>query len=358
MKRSSVLGIAALVAFVVIGAIAVGGRVAADGSALSRGARGWLAARQYLEARGCAVTLLDRPLETMPPPGVLVLALPWQRLDPGDSLLGLHHHLARGGTVLLALSGERLGFGEDRLLAALGLGSRTVRGKPPLHPLRWREYVSAEWRLVPNASAGSFVRISAPHRVAQAGPAAQVLFRGEDGVPAVFAEDRGRGRVVVVPADAFSNARLSETGNADLLETLRVWLGDSWTFDEYHHGLSSPERGAAAHPGRAMDAYLAHVALAYVLALLALARRFGPAWSEPPVVSGSAASLLVGLGALHDRLGHHASAERLLVERARELDPRLRLPAGAERGARADGPGLVRLARAVGRAQSRTGRTE
>lgn len=358
MKRSSALGVAALAALAVIGAIAIGSRVAADGSALSRGALGWLAARRYLEGRGCQVGLRDRSLETTPPPGVLVLTFPWQRLDLGESFLGLHHHLARGGTVLLALSGDRLGFGEERLLGELGFGSRTVRGEPPLHPLRWREHMRAEWRLTPVSAGVPSVRISAPDRVARAGPDAQVLFRGENGVPAVFAESRGRGRVVVLPADALSNARLREAGNADLLETLRVWLGDRWTFDEYHHGLSAPEAGTVARPSRAMDVYLAHLGLAYVLALLALARRFGPAWREPPVVSGSAASLLVGLGALHDRLGHHAAAARLLLERARELDPRLRLPAGVERGTSADGGGLVRLARAVGRAQSRTGRSE
>jgi hypothetical protein len=63
-------------------------------------------------------------------------------------------------------------------------------------------------------------------------------------------------------------------------------------------------------------------------------------WSDPPVRSGSAATFLRGLGALHQRLGHEREAAVLLVARARELDPRIpeRDPAGA---------GLLSLAQAL-----------
>jgi hypothetical protein len=71
------------------------------------------------------------------------------------------------------------------------------------------------------------------------------------------------------------------------------------------------------------DLWLLHLAVVYLLALAALARPFGPVWSDPPVRTGSAATFLHGLGALHKRLGHEREAAALLVARARELDPRV-----------------------------------
>jgi hypothetical protein len=85
-------------------------------------------------------------------------------------------------------------------------------------------------------------------------------------------------------------------------------------------------------------------------------RRFGPAWSDPPQVLGSAGAFLTGLGALHDRLGHHAAAARLLVERARELHPQIALspPAVPSDGSARS---LVTLARAIARHQRQPRRT-
>jgi hypothetical protein len=68
------------------------------------------------------------------------------------------------------------------------------------------------------------------------------------------------------------------------------------------------------------------------------------------VVTGSAGSFLLGLGALHNRLGHHAEAARRLLERTRELDRNLILPDGLDRRANSAGPReLVELAREVAR---------
>jgi len=90
------------------------------------------------------------------------------------------------------------------------------------------------------------------------------------------------------------------------------------------------------------------IAFVYVLVVLAVARRFGPTWREPPVAAGSSASFLLGLGALHQRLGHQRAAARLLVARAREFDPRLRL-ADPRETEEAD---LLTIARRVAQAQS------
>jgi hypothetical protein len=144
-------------------------------------------------------------------------------------------------------------------------------------------------------------------------------------------------------------------GNADLLELLRVWGGDRWAFDEYHHGLRRPvgERGRQSR--RAVDLFLIHLGLLYLLALWALAPRLGAPWRPEPVVLGTADSFLLGLGARHDQLGHHAAAARLLAERARELDERIDLPDEALAPVE-DARGLVRVAQSVGRAQARARR--
>jgi len=68
------------------------------------------------------------------------------------------------------------------------------------------------------------------------------------------------------------------------------------------------------------------------------------------VVTGSTTSFLRGVGALHHRLGHHRDAGEALVARARQLHPRLELPDAG--GGHAGAEGFLRLAQAVGRAQS------
>lgn len=342
----------------------------ATGSALSRDADGWLVARRYLEERGARVRLLDEPFESeeatvrasdadtyQPGNGALVLTFPWQRLPLVEPRAGLERHLRAGGVVVLAYTGELLSWGDEAAASALGLEWRELRGDPPLWPSRWRAFAREEWTL---RRAGAPVsepepRVSPPRRAPRAPAGAQTWYVGPDGEPLVFAYPRAGGRVVVLPANVLANARLGRQGNADLLESLLVSLGPAWTFDEYHHGLSPAAAAPDAHLQRSFDVYLIHVALVYVLALLALARRFGPAWSEPAPVGGSTGAFLLGIGALHRRLGHHAAGARHLVERARELDPRLRLPDADPRGA--DDAGLLALARAVGRAQAEGGRT-
>jgi hypothetical protein len=156
-----------------------------------------------------------------------------------------------------------------------------------------------------------------------------------------------------VPADAFANARLGKAGsagNADLLETLRRQLGDEWTFDEYHHGFTGRPLLETVALGRTLDLILLHLTVLYLAAVLVLARPFGPAWSPPPVVTGSAGAFLLGLGAIHHRLGHHREAAKRLLARVRELDRELPLPAALD--ARADDAGargFVALAREVAR---------
>jgi len=330
----------------------------ARGSALSRGPNGWLAARRYLEARGARVTLLDVPLDGFEGGGVLVSTFPWQHglsADAGDALAA---HLRRGGDLVLAYSGQLGNAGEMVALEALGLPLEERR-KVVLNPLRWRRFAREEWDLRPGPelAAAAPVRVWAPRWAPELPKKARVLLRSPRGGPAVAVLERGRGRIWLLPADAFANARLANPGNADLLETLLRELGNRWAFDEYHHGLAIGGTAETAALGRTFDLILLHLAVLYLAALLALSRRFGPAWSEPPVVTGSTGSFLLGLGALHHRLGHHHEAARRLLDRARELDRNLTLPAELESRAAGAGPReLVELAREV--ADLRVGRPE
>jgi len=341
----------ALVLAVVV-ALVASGRSEARGSVLSRGPGGWLAARRYLEARGVRVRLLDQPLEQFQNGGVLVTALPWQQGLAEDAGEQLARHLRRGGSLVLAYSGDAENPAELLVLKGLGLELGTVR-KAPLNPLRWRRFNREEWwlRPAPGVEGGAEpVRVWAPRAAPVLPKPGQGVFQGPGGEPLVASYARHRGTVWLVPADAFANARLGNRGNGDLLETLRRRLGDDWTFDEYHHGFTGRPLLETVALGRTLDLILLHLTALYLAAVLMLARPFGPAWSPPRVVAGSAGAFLLGLGAIHHRLGHHREAAKLLLARVRELDRDFLLPAGLDGEAENAGArGFVALARKVAR---------
>ena len=359
---ASALAVAALVAVVMLS-----GGAGARGSTASRGAGGWLGARRYLEARGGRVTLITEPLGAYvagaaarlegqggsapgagkDAPGVLALVFPWQGPPAGDLRAALDSHLGRGGDLVIAYSGEPEGTEE-----ALDFWSAEEPATAPIIPWRWYRFVHREWNLLPPRPAGAAPRIAAaprmaaaPRRTSQARNAAtwlpvrvwaprelprvqadaEVLYTSPAGRPVAWIFRRHGGRVVLLPADALSIGRLALPGNANLLEALLQNLGRRWAFDEYHHGLasvvpSSPELGRAA------DLLTVHLALLYLLALAALARRQGPAWPAEVPLASSAPGFLLGIGALHHRLGHHRDAARLLLRRVRELDRGIQLP--------------------------------
>lgn len=351
-RRSLLVAGAVLAVLIAVIAVLSAGGGEARGSALSRGPGGWLAARRYLEARGVRVRLLDSPLESFEGRGVLVTTFPWQRgfvnreEDPLDS------HLRHGGALVLAYSGDLGSPAEILALEGLGLSPHEVR-EATLNPLRWRRFAREEWDLRPAPGvegAGEPVRVWAPRVAPRMPREARPVYQGPGDEVMIAALPRYRGTIWLVPADVFANARLGNPGNAALLETLRQRLGDDWTFDEYHHGLVGRVPVETEALGRAMDLVLLHLAVLYLAALLALARPFGPAWREAPVVTGSAGAFLLGLGGLHHRLGHHRQAAERLLARVRELDRNLTLPADLDRRAgSADARGLVALAREVAR---------
>jgi len=334
----------------IIAAVA-GGSGEAQGSSVSRGAAGWLAARRYLEARGAQVTLWREPLDRFTGSGVLVLTFPWQHGLMAENVDAVEAHMRRGGDVILAWSGTSGNAGEILLLEGLGLTPEEVR-EAPLNPAGWRTFIHEEWDLRPAARASNNtappVRIWAPRFMPELPRHPEVVYQTPEGRPAVVRLPRLRGALWLLPADALANARLGTAGNADLLELLLARLGPRWTFDEYHHGLITAEAEGGEGFGWSIDLMLLHLALLYGLAVLALARRFGPPWREPPVVTGSVSTFLLGLGSLHHRLGHHGEAARRLVERSRELAPDLPIPDDLDRRAATAGPrDLVPVARAL-----------
>lgn len=327
MRRSprwiaTAFGVVALLALLAVLAAPGGAR----SSVLSRDAEGWAAVRSYLLAHRTEVVLLDRPLaDAAPGRGTLVLAFPWQHgaWDPGVAA-AVRRHRAAGGHLLVAYSGGAGSLAEEQVLADLELPVAAARPKPPLAPSAWRRHVREVWRLEaegPLAGTARDIELPALDRAPTPPLEAEALYRSPGGHPIAFAAERGTSRVVVVPAAALANARLALPGNADLLESLRRNLPAPWSFDELHHGLAAP--GAASETlaqSRVLDLVVFQVVVLYLLFVAVLARRFGPAWREAPIVTGSTAAFFLGLGALHHRLGHHADAARRLLVRSRELE--------------------------------------
>lgn len=353
-RRLLAAGAVLTLLMVAAAALLLGTGSPAEASSLSRAAAGWLAARRYLEEMGTRVALVDHDLDEPLGTGVLVLAFPWQRAAMDDVHEAVERQLRQGGAVLIAYT-DRAEPVQSRLLETLGVGWDERRPRPPRRPRPWRAYAAEEWALSAEpAGSARAVRVAARRHVPQAPVAAKVLLRDAQGRAAAFMFPRRRGRVAVVPADVFANGRIANPGNADFLESLRQDFAGPWLFDEYHHGLRAAPLPAQTGPQRALLLYVLQVALVYVLCAFAVVRRFGPAWREEAVAGGSAAVFLVGLGALHDRLRHHREAGRLLVARAQELDPRLRLPSAEAR----DGKDLLALARRVGALQKGRGKSE
>jgi Domain of unknown function (DUF4350) len=328
VKRSTVIVLGAVAA---VGATIVALALTAPSagpSALSASSSGWLAARLYLKAQGHATALIGRPLAEAELPPTLVLCWPASRpLDSGDTD-AVKRYLVRGGRLILAYSGRSPGADESLLWKDLGLKAESVRGAPPLNPVGWRRFVDEAWTLSPQPQAGSATArliVGAPRVVPAPTESSRVLFRGRGGAGVIFEFPRFRGQVFVLPADALSNARLSESGNADLLASLAQWAGGTWGFDEYHHGLLERDE-AGSRVASGLDLLIVQLVLCYLLAVLAVGRRFGSPWREMPVVAASTASFLLGLGSIHERLGHQQEARDRLWTRARELDPRLFAP--------------------------------
>ena len=272
--RPWVFGGAALIAAGVLSAFLLKGAGAAGASALAASADGWLAARTYCERRGSAVTLLDRPLDQAPEGG-LVLALPFGGAPTAPERDALRRRLAAGATVVFAYSSRPSPI-DEYIAEALGLELEPAAGESSsISPWGWYRHAAGEWRLKPEAEFGSEagqVVVRAASEIPKPPKGAEILYRGGPaGAPAVFSYSRGRGRVLVLPADALSNGRLANRGNANLLESVRVALGPRIVFDEYHHGLVAAAAMPEGSSAPSLDLLLVELVLLYLLGVWALA---------------------------------------------------------------------------------------
>jgi hypothetical protein len=321
-------------------------------SVLSRGRLGWIGAHRYLASHGTETTLFDRPLAELRDGEVLILAFPRQLTLAPDGLHAVENHLRKGKVVIYAFSGRGPAFRESFFASWLDVNLLRARGEPPLGPMAWLSFAKQTWQLEPQAElAGAVdpVVITAPVLVPEAPSGAQILYRGQNGLPCVYSFTRLSGTILVLPAEALSNSRLADPGNSDLLASLGASLQGEWVFDEYGHGLAPPRSAEERRPQRIFDLLGLHLLLCYLLALLALARRFGPVWHERTVASGSTASLLLSLGRVHDQLGHHNQAARLLWNRAAALDHRLKITPELLEPFLSGRQGLLRLAQRIGK---------
>ena len=311
---------------------------------------------------------IDDPSNT-----VLVSAFPWQRPASSKELVELDDFLRRGGLLILAFSGDRLGAMEEEVLESLGLNvNEDLRQPPSWSPEDWWRHRRERWTLM---SGEHVFELGALDWAPSAPDAAQVLLAWDplgssasqasssssalpssSTVPLAFTFRRLGGQVVILPASLWSNAELLKADNlAGLKDWLEITDDRTWWIDEYHHGRSARDLVQAQVSRLPWDAFMLHLLLIYCLGLWALARRFGPVWQPKPDHSGSTAQFLAGVGSLHDRLGHHGEAAVRLRERLLSLHPRWEeedpdLPTHEEAAAVSDRASWLRFARAMAHA--------
>lgn len=329
-----------------------GGASLGVGSSLSSAASGWSALRHYLDARDTPVEVIDGPLTAVEGQGTWVLTFPWSEPLTDQDLTAISGHLRRGGDLILAYSGDEGHLEETLVLNELNLELVSVRSSPPLLPWEWWRQRRRSWHLVSQGSSRRLEMV-AISQAPSSPSSARVLYRHADSDRALIYEvQRQRGRVLVLPRDVLSNGRLAMADNLGLVEELAGRFDGPWRFDEYHHGWKrSVDETSASTVSQAWDMFVIHLLVIYGLAVLALIRRFGPAWMQRPVVAGSAAEFLRGVGSLHHRLGHHREAAQWMLKRARDVDPQLDWQ-GVDADVH-DGPGLVALGRDISRRQRR-----
>lgn len=287
-------------------------------SSLSRSSSGWSAARRYLQEMGSPVRTLDEPIaQGLGDAAVLVVAGSASSEFSKADVEALQTFLRGGGRLVF-------GYGRDArtrtLRQRLGFSFRTAARSRSLNPLVWKEEAERTLRL-PLALDGPAVALSQVLEYPAPEEADDVLVRNTRNEPLVTLRSVGRGEVLLLPEEVFSNGRLKEPGNAALLEGIRLRFGDEaeWAFDEYHHGLARASSPKGLQSRRGLDLFVFQILVAYALFVLALGRRFGPEWPEPQAASGATSSFLMTVAAIHDRLGHHAAAAEALRTRAKEV---------------------------------------
>ncbi|MEM7482652.1 MAG: hypothetical protein AAF481_15855 [Acidobacteriota bacterium] len=349
MKRA-ILPVALSVAFLAALVFALVGSSRMPASSLSKGPAGWMGARLLLEQAGIDAALHDPGMAAGE--GVLVEIFPWP-LSPSrraERIRRVVEQRAAGGDLLVAYSGKN-SPGESDFFARLGCPLEQVRSEPPLSYGAWKRHQEEVWSLEPLEPSGYGLVLSAPTWAPAPPDGAEIWFRGPGGEELVYAFDRRGGRTVVLPAPVLANSGLWRGDNASLVFALAGYFPPTWRFDEQGLGIEDPETAAAAGRYRRVFTWFGfHLLVLYGLGVLALGRRFGPPWREPPVVVGSTGAFLRSLGRLHRQSGHHRSAARALLDRSDAwVDGRSVPAAWRDEAATAGPPEFLNLARRLAR---------
>jgi hypothetical protein len=334
----------------------------------SRRAGGLMLARRYLEARGIRCTELTGAIGSMPSDEAYVMAFPAITRRQPQEIGTLKGWVRHGGTLVILYASTRPGLDQMEVLEAFSVATTPVPGLHDLNPFRWWRKARTPWRLR-SPSGQAPVLISRPRLALVAEPHDTILLRTidrasartsrgaapkrseEDGLVMGLARGSGRGALVVLPTEALTNGRLLTGGNPDLLEWLRHRLPATVTFDELLHGFGAPPLGATAGTPVA-DYLLAHLAVIYLLVVLALGRRQGPPWPVETTRGHSVGGLLLRFGAVHRRMGHQAEGAQALVRRAAAFGGWTTIPEGLMEAAKeVHGRRLVQLAQHVARLQ-------
>ncbi|MCP4900706.1 MAG: DUF4350 domain-containing protein [bacterium] len=326
------LWIAILIVFAATFTIVVsGGSSAAGPSTLSRGRSGWKGVALWFEAQGRRVQIVDRSFDDVfenQLPSVLVVSFPAAGWYEQKELEAVTEMLRDGACVVYASSNGHPSPAEMQFAEHLGFSTRRAEVNPPLLPWEWYRWAQQVEQLSPvQPWPGEVVTVPNSEWRMVAPDNATVLYNWSDGTPAAWLNQYGNGTVVVVPSAAFSNPFLGDTGNADLLQSLAQTYPGPWFFDELRHGVIHPSAISSSQDSWAIDGLLLHLLVLYGVVILALARRFGPAWQPNRSTGSSTASFLLSMARLHRRLGHHQEAAQLLIARSSQIDPNLETPA-------------------------------
>jgi hypothetical protein len=225
---------------------------------------GYLALYRWLRAQGVAAERWERELLNLPPEArVLLVAEPSSA--PGRSEIPALWDWIRGGGTLVLAADPRGPF-----MRAIGLEPRAGESgdRRGIRPTAPGPYSRGVRTLLPGRARG--LRTSRPEVVIHlAGP--------QGGIVAVMAA--GKGRVIALTApEIFTNGELRKGDHARLaLNILLEHLGDGVLLvDEYHHGYGRVS-SVFEYLGRSFAvAPLAQGALAALLLVVVLGRRFGP----------------------------------------------------------------------------------
>ena len=314
----------------------------AEGSTLGRGAGGWLGVFAVLEQRGLGVERLDRRLQSLvgpsdapqtersteyaPDKSTLVTVFPWQSGIAIPDIGALSRHLRDGGRVVIGYTGAELAWTERFFLDDLGIAQDDLDLETSLIPWKWwSEQKGERLRTAGRLELPEEPEVERLHWVPEAPGEGlgEVLLETQDGHAALTRRRQLGGEIWLVPTSLFANGYLSRVGNSATLLTLAPSWGEHLIFDELHHGLVG-ERGTeeTTTSQGSFDATLLQLGLVYVVALVAFAWRFGPSWPPRLPSRDSHREFLIGIGGVHERLGHDVDAARTLVDRASHYWPR------------------------------------